>query len=330
MDCLIRYCSANGNRYLCDDDTIKKLNNGTPQHFSSLQQAQDHVLVHMQATKLQNLLQSRHKKNFEVINTKNKVIGKIFDKNTKGKAKMAENDSKENEESRLDKIFDDLRRHLGRALVLDLEFYQDSNDEENHPRMAQIAGTILGGTSKHTAFNGFVFDPTHMDNGQQIDFLKEHDLTYKQALQCNSDAIMSQVKSFIKANAIDTIISWGNSLDFSVLRNEGYSDIIPGQMNALDLENVLNQINKKKDVSLNLANYCNMLNLTNDGKWHDALDDARMIKKVCNLYLNVLTQPLEQEHEAKVIDRSLIDSVDTSNEEEPEKESLPTNAIVLD
>lgn len=328
MDCLIRYCSAHGNRYLCDDDTITKLSNGTPQHFSSLQQAQDHVLVHMQVTKLQNLLQSRHKKNFEVINTKNKVIGKLFDKNTKGKVKMAKNDSKENKENRLDKIFDDLRQHIDHALVLDLEFYQ-SSDEEDHPRMAQIAGTILGGTSKYTAFNGFVFDPTHMDNGQQIDFLKEHDLTYKQALQCNSDAIMAQVKNFIKANDIDTIISWGHSLDFSVLSKEGYSDIIPGKMNTLDLENVLNQINKKKDVSLSLANYCNMLNLTNDGKWHDALDDARMIKKVCTLYLNVLTQPLEQEHEAETIDRSLIDNVDTNNEE-PEKETLPTNIIVLD
>lgn len=100
-------------------------------------------------------------------------------------------------------------------------------------------------------------------------------------------------------------------------------------MNTLDLENVLDQINKKKDVSLNLANYCNMLNLTNDGKWHDALDDARMIKKICTLYLNVLTQPLEKKHEAETIDRSLIYSVDTSNEE-PEKETLPTNAIVLD
>lgn len=289
MDCLIRYCSANGNRYLCDDDTITKLSNGTPQHFSSLQQAQDHVLVHMQAIKLKNILQRRHKKNFEVINTKNEIIGKLFDKNTKGKVKMAENDSTENEQSKLNKIFDDLRQHLGHALILDLEFYQSSN-EGNHQRMAQIAGTILGGTAKHTAFN---------------------------------------VINFIKVNDIDTIISWGHNLDFNTLSNEGYSDIIPGQMNTLDLENVFDQINKKKDVSLNLANYCNMLNLTNDGKWHDALDDARMIKKICTLYLNVLTQPLEKKHEAETIDRSLIYSVDTSNEE-PEKETLPTNAIVLD
>ena len=91
----------------------------------------------------------------------------------------------------------------------------------------------------------------------------------------------------------------------------------------------LDQINKKKDVSLNLANYCNMLNLTNNGKWHDALDDAIMIKKICTLYLNVLTQPLEKKHEAETIDRSPIYSVDTGNEE-PEKETLPTNAIVLD
>lgn len=66
----------------------------------------------MQAIKLKNILQSRHKKNFEVINTENKIIGKLFDKNTKGKVKMAENDSTENEQSKLNKIFDDLRQLL--------------------------------------------------------------------------------------------------------------------------------------------------------------------------------------------------------------------------
>src|SRR5699024_10232528 len=101
-------------------------------------------------------------------------------------------ESTENEQSKLNKIFDDLRQHLGHALILDLEFYQSSN-EENHQRMAQIASTIMGGTAKHTSFNGLVFDPTHMDNRQQIDYRKGQNLTYKQALQCNSHAIMAQV-----------------------------------------------------------------------------------------------------------------------------------------
>ena len=81
-------------------------------------------------------------------------------------------------------------------------------------------------------------------------------------------------------------------------------------MNTIDLEAVFEQLNKRQDVSLNLANYCRLLNLKNTGKWHDALDDSRMIKQICNLYLNVLTKPLD----AQVNSSQTIDFLSDPNE----------------
>lgn len=188
-----------------------------------------------------------------------------------------------------------------------MEFY---NTSDNHQRIKQIAGIVLGQTIKPSAFNGFIFDPDNMNSDQQLDFFKNHNITYQQALKCSSNNIMKQAKNFINVHHIDTIVSWGNSLDFSELKSEGYSNIIPGEMNTIDLEAVFEQLNKKQDVSLNLANYCRLLNLKNTGKWHDALDDSRMIKQICNLYLNILTKPLD----AQVNSGQTIDFLSDPNE----------------
>lgn len=321
MAYLIRYHnSSRSNRYLTDDDVLDKRSCGNLQYFSTPHQAQDHVLVYMTAITKQELLLNRDKENFDIVDTQNNVIGNLFDTNIEDKIMTKEDTAISG--SNLDETFDELRHHLGHALILDLEFYKDKLDKQAQPRMAQIASTILGGSSKRNAFNGFVFDPAHMDSEQQLQFLKEHNVTYKQALCSTSDAIMAQVGDFIKEHDIDTIISWGHSLDFSVLSKEGYSDIIPGKMHTLDLEIILSQVNKKQDVSLNLGNYCRLLNLKNDGEWHNALDDAKMIKKVCTLYLNVLTQPLEDQ-EAENINTSLIStSTDDDNEVETENKLL--------
>lgn len=210
-------------------------------------------------------------------------------------------------DTKLDRTFNILRQHASQALILDLEFY---NTSDNHQRIKQIAGIVLGQTIKPSAFNGFIFDPDNMNSDQQLDFFKNHNITYQQALKCSSSNIMKQVKNFINAHHIDTIVSWGNSLDFSELKSEGYSNIIPGEMNTIDLEAVFEQLNKRQDVSLNLANYCRLLNLKNTGKWHDALDDSRMIKQICNLYLNVLTEPLD----AQVNSSQTIDFLSDPNE----------------
>ena len=125
-------------------------------------------------------------------------------------------------------------------------------------------------------------------NLRQLDFLKKHDFSYKQALKCSKKAIMNQVGIFIKENKIDNLISWGHSLDYSVLENEGYKKLLPGNMKSFDLEEILAQANGNSNLSLNLEKFCKVLNLNNTGKCHDALDDAKMIKKICELYLNVL------------------------------------------
>ena len=54
------------------------------------------------------------------------------------------------------------------------------------------------------------------------------------------------------------------------------------------MEAILTQANGNSILSLNFEKFCKVLNLNNTGKWHDALDDAKMIKKICELYLNVL------------------------------------------
>lgn len=194
---------------------------------------------------------------------------------------------------------------------MDLEFFQDKHDDKTNQRMAQIAGVVLGVPHEKLSFNCYVFDPDNMDDVTQLKFLKEHDLTYKQALKHNAESIMEQVKDFLDRNKIDMVISWGHVLDFNVLEKEGFSDIIPAQMETIDLERILAVANgQNPDVSLNLERFCNLLNFQNAGKWHDAFDDAVMVSKICDLYLNVLTQPIVNKDNE-------LDKLDLDGDEEP-------------
>lgn len=205
----------------------------------------------------------------------------------------------------LNKVFDKIRKHDGHALFLDLEFFQDKHDDKTNQRMAQIAGTVLGISTDQLSFNCYVFDPDNMDDATQLKFLKDHNITYQQALDHSAENIMEQVKDFLDRNKIDMVISWGHVLDFNVLDKEGFSDIIPAQMETIDLERILATTNgQNPDVSLNLERFCNLLNFQNTGKWHNAFDDAVMISKICNLYLNVLTKSLNSDHD-KLSDESI-------------------------
>lgn len=285
MKFLIRYHKTSGNNtYLTTDDTFSKKSGGKLQYFSNLKNAKKHLLLYMENNGAQ-LLQNRSKNNFEIVNDDGIVVEKPFI-NTDS-VNNTKNDVFNKQGSTLDTIFNELRSHLNHILILDLEFYQDT--KENHARMLQIAGIVLGRNSKSPSFNGFIFDPVHMNESQQLDFLKKHDFSYKQALKCSKKAIMNQVGIFIKENKIDNLISWGHSLDYSILENEGYKKLLPGNMKSFDLEEILAQANgNSNNLSLNLEKFCKVLNLNNTGKWHDALDDAKMIKKICELYLNVL------------------------------------------
>lgn len=81
------------------------------------------------------------------------------------------------------------------------------------------------------------------------------------------------------------VVSWGNSLDFSVLESEGYLKLLDN-LTALDVGQIFNRL-----TPLTLQNICTLLNIKNTGVWHNALDDAMMINKVCGLYMHVLNDP---------------------------------------
>lgn len=211
----------------------------------------------------------------------------------------------------LNEVFDKIRKHTRHALFLDLEFFQDKHDDKTNQRMAQIAGVVLDVPQEKLSFNCYVFDPDNMDDATQLKFLKDHNITYQQALDHSAENIMEQVKDFLERNKIDMILSWGHFLDFNVLEKEGFSDIIPAQMETIDLERILADVNNQNlDVSLNLERFCNLLNLQNTGKWHDAFADAVMVSKICDLYLNVLTQPIANEDNE-------LDKLETDDDKEP-------------
>lgn len=231
------------------------------------------------------LLQNRSKNNFEIIDNNGMIVDKPFTNAISEDKKQRDFPIKE--ESNLDILFNELRHYLNHALVLYLEFYQDINAKQIS--MAQISGSVLGTTSTSLTFNGYIFDPDHMTESQQLDFLKKHDLTYREALKHSSKLIMNQVKAFIIKNKINTIISWGHCLDYKVLENEGYQDIIPSKMKTFDLEEILAEANgNSNNLSLNLGKFCSVLNFKNHGKWHNSMDDVKMIKKICDLYLSTL------------------------------------------
>lgn len=188
----------------------------------------------------------------------------------------------------INEVFEYIREHKNYSLILDLEFFQDVLN--GIQRMAQIAGVVLDDNT--AMFDGFVFDPHHMTTERQLYFLRGHDLTYNQALKCSNKAVMAKVVKFCEDHQIDTIISWGNAQDFKTLRNEGFADEILDNVKAIDLEQVLAQANGNNTnagIRMSLENFCNLLNLPNDGKWHDALDDDMMIKRICDLYMTVLS-----------------------------------------
>lgn len=278
----------------------------------------------MRETKRTKLLKGLVKDNFEIVDENDKVVAPLFNSSKKTKKNKEEkqtmtndkpvakapepikedkmaaelpptvstpsaNDSTGVQVPSINEVFSYIREHKNHSLILDLEFFQDVLNGSIQ-RMAQIAGVVLGDNT--AMFNGFVFDPHHMTTERQLYFLRGHNLTYNQALKCSSKAVMAKVVKFCENHQIDTIISWGNAQDFKTLRNEGFADEILDNVKAIDLEQVLAQANGNNTnagIRMSLENFCNLLNLPNDGKWHDALDDDMMIKRICDLYMTVLS-----------------------------------------
>ena len=329
MRYLIRYRSQNGGYLylasLSPKRPLRKKKDGKKGlcTFASAKKARK-AINGMRETKQTELLKGLVKDNFEIVDENDQVVAPLFNSSKKTKenkekkqtmtndkpvAKVPEpnkedkmatelptavqsqsaNDSTGVQGPSIDEVFSYIREHKNHSLILDLEFFQDAL-HGGIQRMGQIAGVVLG--EDISLFNGFVFDPHRMTTERQLYFLRGHNLTYNQALKCSSKAVMAKVIKFCKNHQIDTIISWGNAQDFKTLRNEGFADEILDKVKAIDLEQVFAQANGNNTnagIRMSLESFCNLLNLHNDGKWHDALDDDMMIKRICDLYMTVLS-----------------------------------------
>lgn len=329
MRYLIRYHSQNGGYLylasLSPKRPLRKKKDGKKGlcTFASTKKARK-AINGMRETKQTELLKGLVKDNFEIVDENDQVVAPLFNSSKKTKknkekkqtmtndkpvAKVPEpnkedkmatelppavqsqsaNDSTGVQGPSIDEVFSYIREHKNHSLILDLEFFQDAL-HGGIQRMGQIAGVVLG--EDISLFNGYVFDPHRMTTERQLYFLRGHNLTYNQALKCSSKAVMAKVIKFCKNHQIDTIISWGNAQDFKTLRNEGFADEILDNVKAIDLEQVFAQANGNNTnagIHMSLESFCNLLNLHNDGKWHDALDDDMMIKRICDLYMTVLS-----------------------------------------
>lgn len=329
MRYLIRYHSQNGGYLylasLSPKRPLRKKKDGKKGlcTFASAKKARK-AINGMRETKRTELLKGLVKDNFEIVDENDQVVAPLFNSSKKTKenkekkqtmtndkpvAKVPEpnkedkmatelppvvqsqsaNDSTGVQGPSIDEVFSYIREHKNHSLILDLEFFQDAL-HGGIQRMGQIAGVVLG--EDISLFNGFVFDPHRMTTERQLYFLRGHNLTYNQALKCSSKAVMAKVIKFCKNHQINTIISWGNAQDFKTLRNEGFADEILDKVKAIDLEQVFAQANGNNTnagIRMSLESFCNLLNLHNDGKWHDALDDDMMIKRICDLYMTVLS-----------------------------------------
>lgn len=329
MRYLIRYRSQNGGYLylasLSPKRPLRKKKDGKKGlcTFASAKKARK-AINGMRETKQTELLKGLVKDNFEIVDENDQVVAPLFNSSKKTKKKkekkqtmtndkpvakvpepnkeekmaaelpsavqsQSANDSTGVQGPSIDEVFSYIREHKNHSLILDLEFFQDAL-HGGIQRMGQIAGVVLG--EDISLFNGFVFDPHRMTTERQLYFLRGHNLTYNQALKCSSKAVMAKVIKFCKNHQINTIISWGNAQDFKTLRNEGFADEILDKVKAIDLEQVFAQANGNNTnagIRMSLESFCNLLNLHNDGKWHDALDDDMMIKRICDLYMTVLS-----------------------------------------
>lgn len=277
------------NWYLTQNNTLtQKRNSKSVQTFGSASKAQKHIFK-MKKKSRDTLLKSHSKDNFFILDSNGVQTPLLFEEPTVQPQKTTKKQEKAGKSTMqivnkkfesFDDLFQALREKQNHALILDLEFVQDSSNTQH---MSQIAGMILGQESK--SFSGLVFDPQHMNDNKQLDFLKQTDLPYSKASLHDNKTVMKYVQKFMKKNKIDTIVSWGNSADFSVLENEGFASMFAGMI-TIDLEPVFAMI---KGANPSLENICNMLNLKNKGTWHEAFSDVVMIKKICDLYLNVLS-----------------------------------------
>lgn len=178
-------------------------------------------------------------------------------------------------------LVNELLLRQNNALVLDLEFYKDVNEKR---RIRQLAGLMLGKNVKYV--NKYIYNPSKMSDVTQFRMLRDLNITYKEACLLTIESAMSDLQKFIENNRITTIVSWQNSMDLHIVEQEGYTEILHG-LEFIDAYKVFAKYGTK-DVSMSLKSICTLLNLKEEGIWHDALNDAQMLNKLCCLYMYVL------------------------------------------
>lgn len=315
MSYLLRYHSKQGNiTYLTTANTFSNSFNKDTRNFQTLDDLKNYWLNLNKETKTK-ILTNHDEFCFDITDNQGRIINhlkgviSVIDKEDAPavmpttamsvadmSAQLIEPDQQPSVKPQvpsLQDVFTDLKENQDHCLILDLEFYSNC---ANETKMAQIGGLVLG---TGASFNKFVFDPDDMSIKRQLDFLKNHNVTYQDAVKLSPDTIMTDVQHFIRDQAIDTLVSWGNNLDFTVLKNESYSKIIPSNLKTYDLEGIFAHANNTNDLSLNLKNFSNILNLPHTGKWHDALDDVKAIYRICQLYMNVLVPVNEAKQKAE-------------------------------
>lgn len=280
MNYYLRYHRSDGkNLYLTKDNQLARRKNSHIRKFQSAL-AIKQCWKSMNRKKKRTLLRDCNISNFDIIANENQFIEKL-ENNQKMQNNNTQNNSikdeietdianfadnglnndssivfpapktstKKPDIPTLQEIFDYLKENGKHCLILDLEFYLNSKQET---KIKQIGGIVLG-TGKQ--FNKFIFDSNDMSTQQQLNFLKEHNLTYVEANKLTPDSIMQEVQRFIRDNMIDTIVSWDNHLDFKTLKEEGFSKIVPSNMKTYDLERIFANTNNNNDLSLNLQNF---------------------------------------------------------------------------
>lgn len=231
MSYLLRYHKNNGkNTYLTKSNTLARRSDKHVRCFKSIS-AINQCWTHMNKNIKTALLSGRNKSKFEIVNEQNQFIEKLENDKHMTTNNMQNNDIENEPEAdfaddgadiaddsiifpapktstkkpdipTLQETFDYLKENGQHCLILDLEFYLNSKQET---KIKQIGGIVLG-TGKQ--FNKFIFDSNDMSTQQQLNFLKEHNLTYTEANNLMPDSIMQAVQRFIRDNMI-----WNSKLN---------------------------------------------------------------------------------------------------------------------
>lgn len=164
-------------------------------------------------------------------------------------------------------------------LIMDLEFYPDRSSNNTVFHMEQIAGHYFDTIHK---FNYMPYAPSTMTPTEQLKFLATSDLPMSLAHQITATEIIKRIEEFIQFYKIDTLLSWDNSQDFKILKQD--QQFKPFKtLRQIDLSNIIASelYENQPHAHIGLKRACQLFNLQHEGEWHTASDDVNMINKLC-------------------------------------------------